>query len=90
MVPRNGHWSFPFEIGVAVIGDPSVKVDLGGWACYDQAQTECTNISSATNPIAIAIQSNLTSQVAKWTSDLKPLNTFPIISTGVAYSFRIR
>jgi hypothetical protein len=90
MVPRNGHWSFPFEIGVAVIGDPSVKVDLGGWACYDQAQTECTNISSTTNPIAIAIQSNLTSQVAKWTSDLKPLNTFPIISTGVAYSFHIR
>ena len=90
MVPRNRHWSFPFEIGVAVIGDPSVKVNLGGWACYDQAQTECTNISSATNPIAIAIQSNLNTQVAKWTSDLKPLNTFPIVSAGVAYSFHIR
>jgi len=90
MIPRTHHWSFPFEAGVAVIGAPTVNVNLGGWACYDQAQTECTNIASTTNPIAIAIQSNLTSQVAKWTSDLKPLNTFPIISTGVAYSFHIR
>jgi hypothetical protein len=90
MIPRNGHWSFPFEIGVAVIGAPSVNVNLGGWACYDPAQTECTNISSTTNPIAIAIQSNLTAQVAKWTSDLNPLKTYPIVSAGVAYSFHIR
>ena len=90
MIPRNGHWSFPFEIGVAVIGAPSVNVNLGGWACYDPAQTECTNISSTTNPIAIAIQSNLTAQVAKWTTDLNPLKTYPIVSAGVAYSFHIR
>jgi len=89
-IPRNGHWSFPFEVGVAFIGDPSVNVNLGGWACYDQAQTQCTNLSDPTNPIAEAIQSNLTAQVAKWTSDLKPLNTFPILSGGVAYSFHIR
>jgi hypothetical protein len=90
MIPRNGHWSFPFEIGVAFIGAPSVNVNLSGWACYDQAQTECTDISNPTNPIAVAIQSNLASQVAKWTSDLKPLNTYPIVSGGVAYSFHIR
>jgi hypothetical protein len=90
MVPRNGHWSFPFEIGVAFIGDPSVNVNLTGWACYDLAQTECTNIASPNNPIAFAIQSNLTAQEAKWASDLKPLNTFPIISGGVAYSFHLR
>jgi hypothetical protein len=90
MLPRNGHWSFPFEIGVAFIGAPSVNVNLTGWACYDQAQTECTDISDPTNPIAIAIQSNLTAQEAKWTSDLNPLKTFPIISGGVAYSFHIR
>lgn len=90
MLPRNGHFSVPFEVGVAFIGAPSVNVNLGGWACYDQAQTECTNIASTTNPIAIAIQSNLAAQEAKWTSDLNPLKTYPILSVGLAYSFNIR
>jgi len=89
-IPRKGHWSFPFELGVAVIGAPTLNVNLGGWACYDQAQTECANIASPTDPIAIAIQSNLQAQVTKWTSDLNPLKTYPILSGGVAYSFRIR
>jgi len=90
MVRSSGHWSFPFEIGAAFIGAPSVNVNLTGWACYDQAQTECTNIANPNNPIAVAIQSNLTAQEAKWVSDLKPLNTFPIVSGGVAYSFHLR
>jgi hypothetical protein len=90
MVPSKGHWSFPFEIGAAFIGEPTVKVNLSGWACYDQAQTECTNISNPNNPIAVAIQGNLTAQEAKWTSDLNLLNTYPIVSGGVAYSFHIR
>ena len=42
-IPRNGHWSFPVEVGVALIGKPAVNVNLGGWACYDQAQTLCTD-----------------------------------------------
>jgi hypothetical protein len=87
MVPRKGHWSFPFEIGVAFIGAPSVKVNLGGWACYDYAQTQCSNLSDASNPIAVAIQNNLNIQEAKWTSDLNPLKTYPIVSGGVSYSF---
>jgi len=89
-VPRNGHWSFPFEIGVALTGAPSLKVNLGGWACYDQAQTECTDITSKTDPIALQIQSNLGAQVAKWTRDIEPLKTYPMASFGVAYSFGIR
>ncbi|MGO9340579.1 MAG: hypothetical protein ACLPY1_24160 [Terracidiphilus sp.] len=71
-------------------GAPSVKVNLTGWACYDQAQTECTDISNPNNPIAVAVQSNLAAQEAKWTSDLNPLKTYPIVSAGVAYSFRLR
>ena len=89
-IPHNGHWSFPLEIGVAFIGDPSVNVNLGGWACYDQAQTQCANLSDPTNPISNEIQSNLAAQVAKWRSDLQPLNTFPIVSFGVGYSFHTR
>lgn len=89
-LPRKGHWSFPFELGAAFIGAPSVKMNLGGWACYDQAQTMCTDISSTTNPIAIEIQSNLAAQVTKWTNDIEPLKTFPIATFGVAYSFGLR
>lgn len=90
MIPRNGHFSVPFELGVAIIGAPTANVNLGGWACTDQAQTLCSNLADPTNPIAIAVQSNLTTQEAKWTHDLKPLNTYPIVSIGVAYSFHIR
>ena len=85
-----GHWSLPFELGVAVTGTPSLNVNLGGWACYDQAQTLCTDISSKTNPIALEIQSNLHTQVAKWSNDVEPLKTYPIASFGVAYSFGVR
>lgn len=89
-LPRNGHWSFPFEVGVALTGAPSLNVNLGGWACYDQAQTVCTDITSKTDPIALEIQSNLQAQVAKWTNDIEPLKTYPIASFGVAYSFGLR
>lgn len=86
-LPRNGHWSFPFEVGFAFTGAPSVKVNLNGWACYDNAQTLCTDINSKTDPIALEIQSNLQIQVAKWTHDVEPLKTYPIASFCVAYSF---
>lgn len=90
MARGHGHWSVPVEAGVAFIGAPTVKVNLSGWACEDQAQTECSSISDPANPIAIAIQSNLTTQVAKWTSDLNVLKTYPIVSVGLAYSFHVR
>ena len=86
-LPRKGHWSFPFEVGFAFTGAPSVKANLNGWACYDNAQTLCTDINSKTDPIALEIQSNLQTQVAKWTHDIEPLKTYPIASFGVAYSF---
>ena len=89
-IPGKGHWSFPFEVGVALTGAPSLKVNLGGWACYDQAQTLCTNITSKTDPIALEIQNNLSVQVGKWAKDVEPLKTYPIASFGVAYSFGLR
>lgn len=91
MIPRKGgHWSFPFEIGVALIGAPTLTANLTGTACYDQAQTECANLSSTTNPIAVQVQTDLQAQIATWKSDLNPLKTYPIISGGVAYCFHVR
>lgn len=89
-IPRKGHWSFPFELGVAFVGQPAINVSLSGWACQDQAQTECGNVQSTTNSTAQQIQSSLNAQIAKWKNDLNPLETYPIISFGAAYSFGIR
>jgi hypothetical protein len=90
-IPRDGrHWSFPFEVGAAFIGQPSLAANLSGWACADQAQAQCTNVASTTNPIALQIQNDMTAQIAKWKNDLSPLKTYPIVSIGVAYSFGLR
>jgi hypothetical protein len=90
-IPRKGgHWSFPFEAGIALTGAPSVTANLTGWACVDQAQTQCTNVASTTDPNALQIQGDLAAQITKWKSNLEPLKTYPIASFGVAYSFGIR
>ena len=87
-IPHDGgHWSVPFEAGVAFTGQPSLNANLAGWACVDQLLTECTDVASSTNPIAIQIQNDLGAQIAKWKSNLSPLGTYPIVSLGVAYSF---
>lgn len=86
---KSGHWTFPVEVGIGLIGAPTLNVNLKGWACYDQAQTECTNIADPNDPIAVQVQSDLHAQVSKWNQDLEPLKTYPIISGGVAYSFNL-
>jgi hypothetical protein len=89
-IQRNGHWSVPFEIGAAFIGKPAVNMNLAGWACADQAQTQCTNINDPNSSLAQQVQANLQTQIAKWNKDLDPLKVYPILSVGVAYSFKVR
>ncbi len=89
-LPRHGHWSFPFEVGVALTGAPRVQATLNGWACYDQAQIVCTDVNSPTDPIALEIQKDLKSEVEQWASDVEWLKTYPIASFGLAYSFSLR
>jgi hypothetical protein len=90
MIPRKrkdlliGHLSFPFEIGAAFTGVPTINMQLQGYAC-DSNGANCVNM--ATDPTA---QSNLNAQVAKWRSDLNPLQVYPIFSFGVAYSIRTK
>ena len=107
MIPRKGgHLSFPFELGVAITGAPSVNVNLSGWACESElvttggggirpadtttTQLVCANLADNTNPVTMDVQNNLQTQEAKWRNDLNPLKTYPIISFGVAYAFHIR
>jgi hypothetical protein len=107
VIPRKGgHLSFPFELGVAITGAPSVNVNLSGTACEyetvttggsrpagvhsNATQLVCADLSDTSNPVSSDVQSNLLAQEAKWRSDLNPLRTYPIISFGVAYAFHIR
>jgi hypothetical protein len=86
MIPRRGgHWSVPFELGVALTGVPAINVALtGGQACNAQG-LNCVNV--ATDP---TVQANLQAQIAKYKNDLNPYPFYPIVSVGVAYSFNLR
>jgi hypothetical protein len=82
---KGGHLSFPFELGVAFIGSPAINVTLdSGQVCDGQGQN-CIDVATDKD-----VQTNLQAQIAKYKNDLDPLKTFPIVSFGVAYNFRIR
>jgi hypothetical protein len=89
MIPRRrgGHISFPFELGAAFTGVPTLAMTLSGDACLNQADAaingpSCVNM--ATNALA---QADLAAQLAKWKNDLNPLQVYPIFSFGIAYDF---
>jgi hypothetical protein len=82
---RGGHWSFPFEIGAAFVGAPTINIALtSGQACDAQGQN-CVDV--ATDP---DVQANLQAQLIKYRKDVDPFQYYPIISFGAAYSFRLR
>jgi hypothetical protein len=91
MIPRKGgHWSSPFELGAAFTGVPTIDVGLKGSACTVQSDAaingeSCVDMSTNTGAI-----SDLNSQIAKWKSDLNPLQVFPIFSFGVSYAFHTK
>jgi hypothetical protein len=84
VIPASGrHLSFPFEIGAAFIKSPTVALNLSGFVCNAQGQN-CVNV--ATDATA---QSDLAAQVKKYQNDVNLLKTYPIVSFGVAYNFRL-
>ncbi len=91
MIPRKGgHWSFPFELGAAFTGSPSVNVQLSGYGCTNQFDVaingpSCVNMATDENA-----QANLNSQVSKWTKNVNALQVYPIFSFGAGYAFRTR
>jgi hypothetical protein len=85
MIPRRGgHFSFPVEVGVAFVGAPTLNIALNSGQVCDSAGENCVNVATDADA-----QTNLQAQVAKYTKDLNPLKTYPIVSAGVAYSFRV-
>lgn len=88
LIPRRGgHWSFPFELGAAMIGDPVPAIAFtGGQVCSNaQGTTGCQNVVG--DP---TLNSNLQAQIVKYKNDLQPLRFYPILSFGVGFSFPIR
>jgi hypothetical protein len=86
MIPRHGgHWAFPFEIGAAFVGAPTINMALtGGQACDAQGQN-CVNVATDPN-----VQANLQAQLNKYRNDVNPFQYYPIINFGATYSFKIR
>lgn len=90
-IPRsNRHWSFPSEFGVAFMGAPTANVNVTGWACLDQAQTQCSNVASPSSPVGVQFNSALATELAKWRHDLSAVKVYPLFSYSVVYSFNIR
>ncbi len=84
LVPRGErHFSFPFEVGFAYVGDPKFVLNLQGTACYTyQGTPYCDNVATDSN-----IQSNLATEIKKINDDAAPARFFPILSQGFAVRF---
>jgi hypothetical protein len=90
-IPRsNRHWSFPSEFGVAFTGAPTVDVNMAGWACLDKAQTQCSNLSNLSDPVAVQFNDALQASLTKWRKSLSAVEVYPLFSYSVVYSFNIR
>jgi hypothetical protein len=90
-IPRSErHWSFPSEFGVAFTGPPTVNLNVAGWACLDKAQTQCSNVGDAANPIAIQFNNAVQNRLARARTSLSAIQIYPLFSYSAVYSFNIR
>lgn len=82
LVPRDGHhFSFPFEMGVAYVGDPAVALNLKGTVCAEPGMY-CNTIAS--DP---TVQADIAAEQQKIQKDASYARFFPILSTGIGYRF---
>jgi hypothetical protein len=83
-IPRHEmkHLSFPFEIGFAYTGDPTIALNFSGVVCDTAQDANCRPISS--DP---TVQQNINDETRKIKNDLDFIRFFPIISGGVVYKF---
>jgi hypothetical protein len=90
-IPRSErHWSFPSEFGVAFTGPPTVNLNMDGWACLDQKETQCGNVSDASNPVAIQFNNAVQTRLTKLRQSLNSIQIYPLFSYSAVYSFDIR
>ncbi len=86
LISRTGsHFSFPFEIGAAFVGSPTLNILLPQGQVCDAAGANCVDVATDST-----VQANLQTQIAKYKNDLNPLQVYPILSFGIGYNFHIR
>ncbi len=80
MIPRreSHHISFPFELGAAYTGQNTIRINMQGGVCNSQG---CGSANDAT------FQQNVQQQQAKINEQLKRIQIYPVLTTGVAYRF---
>ena len=83
LIPRNGrHFSIPFEIGFAYIGDPKVKLNFTGSACSPTYPvSNCQDVTTSQQ-----IQSDIAAQEAKFQKDTSAIKLMPLFSIGIAFN----
>jgi hypothetical protein len=63
---------------------------LSGKACTNEADAAINGLSCVDMATNAQAQSDLAAQLAKWKSDLNPLQVYPILSFGIAYDFHAK
>ena len=82
LVPRSRrHFTANFEVGAAYLGQPAVKLNLGGTVCTPSG-VGCVN--AATDP---TVQANVRAQQDKLNHNLRYFKFYPIVSLGFGYRF---
>jgi hypothetical protein len=82
LIPRSRkHFSFPFEVGFAYVGDPTVKLNFAGSACNANGQG-CEPVATSAD-----IQSNIAAEQQKFQRDANYARFFPLLSMGYSYRF---
>jgi hypothetical protein len=77
-----GHWTFPFEAGVAFTGDPKTALNYSGVVCTNTSQQFCQNIATDA-----PVQANVQVERAKLQNDANWARFYPIIAGGIVYRF---
>lgn len=78
----DGHWTFPFEAGVAFTGDPKTALNYSGVVCTNTAQQFCQNIATDA-----PVQANVQAERTKLQNDANWARFYPIIAGGIVYRF---
>ena len=79
---REKHFSFPFEVGFAYVGEPPLILTFTGVVCDTPNDINCRSIDS--DP---TVQQNIDAQRKKYQDDLDYIRFYPVVSTGVTYKF---
>jgi hypothetical protein len=78
---EGSRFSFPFEIGIAIQGNPKTSLAFGGNVCAAPGTFCSSAITDA------AVQSNIASEENKINNNLSALKVYPIISGGFGFRF---